>query len=159
LKESIRNGLSMQGFDCGRQSLDGKLQLWLRFTTGLSALWVILGTIAASPPALWVFSAIALIGAAGKYHPFDYLFNYGLRHLVGAPALPENPVPRRFAMVVAAACSALVGALFAQGWAVAGYVGGALVASAGILVTTTHYCIGSKIYHLLSAVKRNLSHA
>ncbi len=42
-------------------------------------------------------------GAGGLLpgHPFDLLYTYGLRLLVGGPPLPRYPLPRRFACLLA----------------------------------------------------------
>ena len=66
--------------------------------------------------------ALVPIGAVAGWtsrHPFDLLWNYGLRHLTGAPPLPPNPTPRRHAFKLVAVCG---------------------------LVTTTNFCVPSTLF-------------
>jgi hypothetical protein len=37
-----------------------------------------------SPLLLWGLAGVALLGPLLPFHPFDLLFNFGFRHLVGA---------------------------------------------------------------------------
>ncbi len=78
-------------------------------------------------------------------HPFDLLWNHGLRHLNGAPALPPNPKPRRHAFKLATVCLLAVGVLFAVGQATAALaLSGVLLAVCG-LVTATNFCVPSTL--------------
>ena len=109
LSETLRRRLTAQGFAC-EVELVGQMAPWLRWTPALGALWIAAGTTARSPTILWSFSLCAAAGAMG-WHPFDALFNHGVRHLLDLPQLPANPVPRRFAMTLAAIFSAVTGLL------------------------------------------------
>src|SRR5256714_13505517 len=73
-------------------------------------------------------------------HPFDHLWNHGVRHLVGGAELPPNPTRRRHAFKLATLWLAAVAALFAAGASTAALaLGGMLVAVCG-LVTATNFC-------------------
>jgi hypothetical protein len=88
---------------------------------------------------------IGIVAGWSPRHPFDYLWNHGLRHLSGAPELPPNPTPRRHAFKLAAVWLLAVGVLFAVGQsAIALGLGIALVAVCG-LVTATNFCIPSTL--------------
>jgi hypothetical protein len=100
-------------------------------------LWTAVGTALASPMILWALMPFAALGAILPGHPFDVLYNYGLRHLTGRPALPRYGVRRRLAcafattMIVAAAWS------FQAGMPMTGQiVGWALVAGTLVNVST-----------------------
>jgi hypothetical protein len=148
LNETIRRHLSTQGFAC-EVELVGQMAPWLRWTPALSAIWISAGTTARSPIILWSFSLCAAAGALG-WHPFDALFNHGVRHLLDLPHLPANPVPRRFAMALAAVCSAATGLLFYWHFDKAGLAAGIVMALAAITVATTQFCAGSWIWHRVS---------
>lgn len=150
----IDSRLTMQGFACDADPRIVAGARWLRFTPALSTLCIVTGTALRSPAVLWSFAAIAAVGAAG-WSFFDGLFNGIVRRLVGAPPLPPNPVPRRFAMGVAAAWSAGVGALFAAGSTWAGVIAGGALALAGAIVVTTHFCLGSWLYRILERTRRS----
>jgi ABC-type polysaccharide/polyol phosphate export permease len=149
----IVSRLTMQGFACEAAPGIVACAGWLRFTPALSTLCIATGTGLRSPAVLWGFAVIAAVGAAG-WNVFDEVFNRLVRHLVGAAPLPANPAPRRFAMAVAAAWSAGVGALLAGGFTWAGLVAGGALAMAGATVVTTHFCLGSWLYRMLQRLRR-----
>jgi hypothetical protein len=140
--------LRMQGFACDHDPLVARLEPWLRWTPGLSTIWILAGTVLREPGILLAFSLVAGLGAAG-WHPLDALFNGVVRHLQKLPALPHNPAPRRFAMAVAAAWSAMTAILYAAGYLGWGLAAGLLLAAAALLVASTHFCLGSWVWHRL----------
>jgi hypothetical protein len=96
---------------------------------------------------LWIAALVPIGAVAGwsSRHPFDLIWNRGLRHLVDAPELPPNPRRRRHAFKLATVWLAAVAALFAAGASTAALVlGGVLVAVCG-LVTTTNFCVPSTL--------------
>ena len=91
---------------------------------------------------------IGVVAGWSPRHPFDHLWNHGLRHLSKAPELPPNPTPRRHAFKLAAVWLLAVGVLFAVGQStIALGLGIVLVAVCG-LVTTTNFCIPSTLLGL-----------
>jgi hypothetical protein len=146
--EAVRLRLMLQGFACDTDPRVAASARWLRFTPALSTLCIITGTALRSPTVLWGFAIIAAIGAAG-WNVFDALFNALVRRWVRAGRLPPNPAPRRFAMAVAAVWSAGAGWLMTIGSGWAGVAAGSALAVAGATVATTHFCLGSWLYHLL----------
>jgi rhodanese-related sulfurtransferase len=91
-------------------------------------------------------TATAVAGAATPRHPFDWLYNYGVRHLLGKPAIPRNAAPRRFSCAVGAAWLALTAGAFFLGWDILGYILGAGMAGMAAFVAVTHICLPSLIY-------------
>jgi hypothetical protein len=147
LNETLRRRLTTQGFAC-EAKLVGQMAPWLRWTPALSAIWIAAGTTARAPTIFWAFTLCAAAGAAG-WHPFDALFNYGVRHLLNLPHLPPNPRPRRFAMALAAIWSAGTGLLFYRGLDRAGMVAGLLMTAAALTVATTQFCLGAWVWQRL----------
>jgi len=122
-----------------------KLRLGLRFPTAFCLGLVITALALESPVMLIVLSGIGVVAGFTQRHPFDHLWNHGLRHLFVAPALPPNPRRRRHAFKLATAWLLTVAGLFAAGLDTAALVlGGALVAVCG-LVTATNFCIPSTL--------------
>jgi len=158
LSPALRQRLDIQGYGCETDDALASTQLWLRFSPGLCATIAALGTALASPAVLWGLMVFAVLGAVLTFHPFDLIYNYGIRRLTRTPELPRNGAPRRFACAMASVWLLATGALFQAGFDPAGYVlGGALVATAG-LITTTHICIPSLVYGMLFG-RRNLVRA
>jgi hypothetical protein len=151
LGRGVRRRLEMQGFACGAVGdVDEEVEPWLRTTPALSTAMILAGTLAASPAVLWLFAAISAFAASRRVHPFDRIAN-AVREArtPGEGPLPENPAPRRFAMVVASVWAVATGVLFAAGLPVAGYLSGGGLTLAGLAVASTHFCLGSWMYRRL----------
>ncbi len=85
---------------------------WTRWAAMICTSVVAIGTALASPWVLWALSLTAVAGAFLPNHPFDYLYNYGIRHLTGTRPLPPNSPQRKFALAIAAVLLAATGAAF-----------------------------------------------
>lgn len=146
LSATTRRLLHIQGFDDVDDAALAQTQLGLRLAPALCAGVAVAGTVLASPWILWGLAVTAALGAVLPFHPFDLIYNVGIRRITGTPPLPQNRVPRRFACALGGAWLSVTGLLFAGGFSVAGYaLGFAFVATAG-LVATTHVCIPSMIF-------------
>src|SRR6266550_1251765 len=109
-----------------------------------------LGTVLASPAILWTLALIAALGMAFPTHPFDLVYNYVIRHATRTSPLPPNGAPRRFACGLAAVWLATTAWTFGAGAVVAGYLLGGSITVVGAIISTTHFCIPSLIYRLLT---------
>ncbi len=56
-----------------------------------------IGVVLKSPLVLWLLAMTAFFGALLPFHPFDLLFNYGFRHVLGVRPFPHQGPQRRFA--------------------------------------------------------------
>jgi Domain of unknown function (DUF4395) len=119
------------------------LRWGLRFPTALCLALVVIGLVVQSAVLILALVPIGVIAGWTSGHPFDLIWNHGLRHLSGAPELPVNGRPRRHAFKLGALWLLAVGVLFAVGQATAALaLGGVLLAVCG-LVTVTNFCIPS----------------
>lgn len=138
--------LDIQGFEGVDDTLLARTQNWLRLSPAMCGIVAALGTALAAPWVLWGLAVIAAAGAVLPFHPFDLIYNAGVRRLTGGPKLPDNGPPRRFACGLGSGWLMATGLLFAGRYDAAGYVlGGALVGVAG-LVATTHICLPSIMF-------------
>jgi hypothetical protein len=126
-----------------------EVEPWLRWSPALCATVMAIGTALASPWILWGLVPFAALGALFPRHPFDYIYNYGVRRLTGTRPLPPHGAPRRFACAIASVWLIATGAAFAADAAILGYVLGGLLTGVAALVGTTHFCIPSLVYALL----------
>jgi hypothetical protein len=120
-----------------------RLTFGLRFPTALCLALVTTGVVLESAPLLAGLSVIGVVAGYRPRHPFDHLWNHGVRHLIRAPAVPPNPARRRHAFKLATAWLLAVAALFAAGLTTAGLVlGSAMIAACGA-VTVFNLCLPS----------------
>jgi hypothetical protein len=145
--------LATQGY-CLNSVEARRLRVGLRFPTALCLALVITALALQSALLVALLVPVGLVAGWSSRHPFDHLWNRGLRHLAQAPELPPNPIRRRHAFKLATLWLATVAILFAAGFDVAALVlGGVLVAVCGV-VTVTNFCIPSTMLAWLDGRRR-----
>ena len=102
LSATTRHRLDVQGFDGVSDQLLAEVAPWLRLAFVLCATLAAIGTITASSALLGTLVVIAALAAVFPVHPFDLLYNHGIRHATGTQPLPKRGVPSRFACGVGA---------------------------------------------------------
>jgi hypothetical protein len=138
--------LDIQGFDTVEVQEIARVAPWLRLAFGLCTLLGGLGTVLASPTILLMLTPIAAFAAASPVHPFDLIYNYGIRHLTGTGPLPRRGMPSRFGCGMGAVFLLVTAWAFSAGHVVAGYALGGMLTFVALLVSTTDICIPSMIY-------------
>jgi len=141
--------LDIQGFDTVDAQELARVAPWLRLAFGLCTVLGGLGTVLASPAILLVLAALAMLAAASPLHPFDLIYNYGIRHLTGTGPLPRRGAPTRFGCGLGAVFLLVTAWAFSAGHAVAGYALGGMLTFVVLLVSTTDICIPSLTYRLI----------
>ena len=149
LSPRLQSWLELRGIACSSDPEFVKLVPWIRTTFVLCGSLVGIGTAFAFTPLLWAMVPIAAAGAIFKVHPFDLIYNYGLRHLTGTRPLPPNGAPMRFSCGVAGVWIVAIALSFNLGVAPLGYVLGAMLISIAAVVSVTHFCIASFGYQFV----------
>jgi hypothetical protein len=138
----MRANLATQGYDLTDQD-SRALWLGLRFAGILCMTLVIAGLALGSPAVIFALSAVGLAASTGAYHPFDHLWNHGVRRVAGGPPVPPTAPGRRFGFRVATGWLLAVGTLLAAGASTAGTVAGTLLLAACAPFTLLNLCIPS----------------
>lgn len=154
----MRKRLEEQGF-CGLDDETlAEVGPWLRWSPVLCTFVMILGVLLQSPVVLWLLAAIAFLGVFLPFHPFDLLYNHGVRHLTGTRPFPHNGPQRRFACGLASAWLVATGWAFDAGMGALGFSLGIALILVAALVSVTNICIPSMIYNGLFG-KKGSGHA
>ena len=149
ISATTRHRLDVQGFDGVPDQRLAQVAPWLRLAFALCATLAAIGTITASTPLLGTLVVIAALAAVFPVHPFDLVYNYGIRHVTGTEPLPKRGAPSRFACGVGVLWLLSVIWAFEAGYHLAGYVLGGLLTAVAVLVSTTDICIPSMIYRAI----------
>jgi hypothetical protein len=144
-----RRRLEAQGFLGLDDATLAEVGPWLRLAPALCAAWAALGTALGSPGVLWALMPFAALGALRRGHPFDAIYNHGLRHVLGTRRLPPYHAPRRFACMVATLWLGATGWAFYAGASLLGYALGAALVLAALVPTLSDFCIPSFVFGLL----------
>lgn len=140
--------IKAQGYDKGFNDEEiSQHAVGNRFAYQMCTLLFFTGLLLTSIPILTVAAFIAFLTVILPYHPFDYLYNYGVRHLLMRPKLPKRPVQAKFACGIAAFLLSVIIFLFSVNQIIWGYVLGGILLPVALLVSTIDYCIPSMIYN------------
>jgi hypothetical protein len=145
-----RGCLTMQGY--GALSDEERRGLWLglRFSPLLCVSGIALGTVLSSPVLLFAMAGTAFLGGfVTPKHPFDYLYDLALRPLLGGPAVPRSPAPRRFACQLATPWIAGIAVAFLAGAGTLAWVLAVPLLIVAATNLTTNWCLPSLIYGLM----------
>jgi hypothetical protein len=107
------------------------------------------GTIMQSPTILLLLAPIAALAAMFPVHPFDLIYNIGIRHLTGTGPLPQRGAPSRFACGLGAVWLLPTAWAFQSGRPLLGYLLGGILTAIAVLVSTTDVCIPSMTFRLV----------
>jgi hypothetical protein len=138
-----RRRLEIQGFIGIDDETLAATAPWLRLAFALCTALAAASTLLAAPALLYALVPIALLAAVFPVHPFDVLYNHGLRHLTKTPLLPKRGAPGRFACGLGAVWLIATAWAFQSGATTLGYALGAALTLVGLLVSTTDICIPS----------------
>ena len=134
--------LGTQGY-CLSAGEARRQRVGLRFPTALCLALVVAALALESALLVALLVPIGAVAGWTARHPFDHLWNRGLRRLTGAPALPPNPARRRHAFKLATLWLGVVAILLAVGANTAALVLGGVLVGVCSLVTVTNFCIPS----------------
>ena len=146
LTPTKKRRLEIQGFTEVDQGVLAETAPWLGFPYGICAILAAVGTALASPAVLLSLTFFSAWGAASSVHPFDYIYNYGIRHVTGTGPFPKRGVPGRFACGLGTVWLVATAGAFYSGMMLTGYILGVLLVLVAGLVGTTHFCIPSLTY-------------
>jgi hypothetical protein len=136
--------LQTQGYRLGPDEARA-LRIGLRFPTALCLALVVTGLALESALMIALLVPVGAIAGWTPRHPFDLIWNHGLRHLARAPELPQNPVRRRHAFKLATIWLSAVAALLAIDATTAAFALGGVLVGVCSLVTATSFCIPSTL--------------
>ena len=159
LSATTRHRLNIQGFDSIPDDTLAPVASWLRLAFAFCAALAAIGTITASTAVLGTLVVIAALAALFPVHPFDLIYNHGIRHITGTEALPKRGAPTRFACGVGVFWLLAVIWAFGAGQQLAGYVLGGLLTLVALLVSTTDICIPSMIYQAIFGRAKSVDRA
>lgn len=146
---TARKRLEVQGFAGLSDKEVRQFNYWLRMAPAICLAWIVAGVINGSPLILAMLVPFELLGGLKKGHPFDVVYNHGIRHFLGLPELPEYGTPRRFAFVMASTMTAVTASLFAFGLNSFAYVLGGMMILVASLQVATGLCGPAVMYRLL----------
>lgn len=150
ISQSRISCIKVQGYDTGFTDEDISIHsVGNRFAYQMCTLLFATGLVLTSIPILLIAAVIAFFGIILPYHPFDYLYNYGVRYLLNRPKLPRRTAQAKFACGIATTSLTAIIILFHASLFIWGYVVGGMLFVVATLVSITDICIPSIIFNFL----------
>ena len=133
----VRAKIEAQGFLGLDDRTLAQINYPLRIAPAICLAITAVGTALASPAALYALAPFAFLGGVLPWHPFDALYQFGIRRVLGTAPIPRYPLPRRLACFLATLVLVAAGWAFGAGHPVLGHaLGWSMVAMASMNVTT-----------------------
>jgi hypothetical protein len=149
ISPTCRKRLETQGYLGYTDSELNDFKFGVRFAYYLCGSLVILGLVLIDINILAAAMIIAFFGSLPPRHPFDYLYNYLVRHLFNKPKMPTRANQGRFACGIATVWLGGIIYLFYAGLNVWAYIAGGILLLIAALVSIFDICIPSMIYNFL----------
>lgn len=154
ISSTCRKRLHTQGYSNFSDKELNDFKYGIRFAYGGCITLVALGLYFQSIPLFTIAALIALFAAFPPYHPLDYVYNYGVRHLLKKPKLPPRTKQGRFACGIASVWLAITIYSFYRNQIVLGNILATSLLAVGSLVTFMDICIPSMIYNAILERKK-----
>ena len=124
-----------------------------RFAFQMCTLLFVTGLVLNSIPILATAAGIAFLGLILPFHPFDLLYNFGVRHLFNRPKFPPRSAQAKFACGIASVWLGAIIFLVYSSLLTWAYVLGGVLFGVAFLVSVFDKCIPSVIYNFLFVKK------
>jgi hypothetical protein len=149
ISPTCRKRLETQGYLGYTDSELNDFKFGVRFAYYLCGSLVILGLVLIDINILAAAMIIAFFVSLPPRHPFDYLYNYLVRHLFNKPKMTTRANQGRFACGIATVWLGGIIYLFYAGLNVWAYIAGGILLLIAALVSIFDICIPSMIYNFL----------
>lgn len=145
---TIRKRIVAQGFCDIDDEMMAQVNYPLRLAPALCLAWTAVGAALESPGILFTLVPFAFLGAILPGHPFDVIYNFGLRYLMDKPALPRYGPRRRFACAMAGTMLIVSALGFQCGIPLLGNIMGWSLVAAAFVNVSTGVCVPSFILRI-----------
>ena len=149
LSPVTRRRLEAQGYLGFTDAQLNDFRFGIRFAYYLCGLVVLTGLVFSRIEILLLAMVIAFLAMMPPYHPFDYLYNYGVRQVLNKPKLPPRANQGRFACGIATIWIGGIILLMANSLEVWAYITGAILLCVAALVSVLDICLPSMVYNFL----------
>ena len=153
LSETRISRLRAQGYFNESAETITQLAFGIRFAYRLCVLILITAIVTQNLHLFYFLLGMAGLGSILKNHPFDYIYNYGVRTWMHTPPLPPRSKQLKFACSIATLWLTLVVYLLHSGMTSTGLSMAAFLAGVAFLPSTIDLCIPSMLYNAMFRIK------
>ncbi len=149
--------LNLRGIEYRDDEAHRRMLPWTKMAFVLGGTQALIATTFADAATLWQMVPVVAAAVILPHHPVEYLYNWGIRHVIKAAPLPANRAPVRFAFFMAAVILAAAAWAFDNGILWLGYLLGLQVALVAATFVATSFCVPAAIWAFLTGNRQRIS--
>ena len=130
---------------------------WTKMAFVLGGTQAAIASVTGDAATLWQMVPVAAAAVILPHHPFEYVYNWGIRHAITAAPLPANKAPVRFAFFMAALILAAAAWAFDNGMTWLGMALGLQVALVAATFVVSSFCIPAAIWAFVTGNRQQIS--
>jgi len=150
----VRALVELQGYEGLPDETIRDIYRWLRVAPFACAVWTAVGLWTGSAAVILALVPLVAASAAGPWHPFDLVYNLGIRRWRGTAAIPRTGAPRRFACTLIASGLIVVSLWLASGAISTGRRFGMALLLFPAIETATGFCVPSWCFRRMGRRRR-----
>jgi len=147
LSPARKKRLHIQGYHLYSDKELNGYKYGIRFAYALCTTMVAVGLVLNNLPLLIIAAVVAFGGTVLPYHPFDYLYNYGVRHLFKKSRIPRRTSQAKFACAIAFVWLTFIISFLYFGNFMMAYTLGGILLFLATLASAMDICVPSMIYN------------
>ena len=130
---------------------------WTKMAFVLGGTQAAFASVTGDAAMLWQMVPVVALAVVLPHHPVEYIYNWGIRHVIKAAPLPVNAAPVRFAFFMAAIILAAAAWSFDNDMIWLGTFFGLQVALVAATFVFSSFCIPAAIWALLTGDRRKIA--
>ena len=146
ITETQKARLELRGIDYNDDAAYRRMLPWTKMAFILGGTQAAIASLTADAATLSQMVPVAAAAVILLHHPFEYVYNWGIRHAIKAAPLPANRAPVRFAFFMAALILAAAAWAFDAGLTWLGMALGLQVAAVAATFVFSSFCIPAAIW-------------
>ncbi len=148
--------LQLRGIEYHDDPAYRRMLPWTKMAFVIGGTQALIATVSADAATLWQMVPVALAAVILPHHPFEYIYNWGIRHVIKAAPLPSNKAPVRFAFFMAAMILAAAAWSFDAGITWLGFFLGLQVALVATTFVVSSFCVPAAIWAFLTGNRQRI---
>ena len=153
ITQTAKSRLELRGIQYRDDPAYRRMLPWTKMAFVVGGTQAAIATFAHDAATLWQMVPVVALAVVLPHHPIEYIYNWGIRHIIKAAPLPTNAAPVRFAFFMAAIILASAAWAFDNGITWLGTFLGLQVALVAGTFVFSSFCIPAAIWAFVTGNK------
>lgn len=157
IDQTTKARLELRGIDYHDTDAYRRMLPWTKMAFVIGGTQAAIATTMADAAMLWQMVPVVAAAVILPHHPVEYVYNWGIRHVIKAAPLPTNKAPVRFAFFMATLILAAAAWAFDSGIYWLGMVLGLQVAFVAMTFVVSSFCIPAAMWAFVTGNRQQVS--